>query len=145
MKPETALRQRVERVMSNGGIGVEPVESGAVNTGFPDLLLSVFGADGLIPLELKIGYLDPYEKIVRISYRADQMAKQYELRRRLRHAWTLIYVLESKTYYLIRDYRAAWEVTFLKQHSKWYDTDLNTLASRITDLVSKRENRAISH
>lgn len=142
MKPETALRQRVERALTDGGIGIEPVESGAVNPGFPDLLLSVFGADGLIPMELKIGEISEHDMTLRITYRADQMAKHYDLRRRLRYIWTLIYEPKTRHYFLIRDYRAGWPVSFLEAHSKWHSSNLKTLAEFIMKEVKERHNHA---
>lgn len=136
-RDETALRQRVVKALAPT-IGVEPVESGAVNPGFPDVLLSIFGADGLIPVELKVGKLRAMDGRVSIEYRADQMAKNYDLRRRIRFAWTLIYVTELKRYFLIRDYRAGWALADLEIQSKWVGDELKPLKTFLVELINDR-------
>ena len=112
MSPETVLRQLFIKEM-HPEIGVEPVESGAVNPGFPDLLLSVPGKDGLFPVELKVGKIS--NGTLTVKYRADQNAKQYELRRRTRHVYTVMYVPETGVYYVVRDYRERWKLNDLKE------------------------------
>lgn len=126
-RPEDELRQRLIKALGPE-IKIEPIESGAVNDGFPDLLLAVPGADGLFPIELKIGELtmDAIQRVI-IDYRPGQNAKHAELRRRIRNVWTLIFVPKLHYYYLVRNYQGFWNLPELREQCSWHDSDLSML------------------
>jgi hypothetical protein len=138
VNPETELRKRLIKALAPE-IAVESVESGAVNPGFPDVLLAVPGADGLFPVELKVGTLvgkGLMETRIVIKYRADQNAKNAELRRRIRNVWTLVGV--EGRYYVLRDYAQDWRVVDLDGVSIiWYGTDLGVFKLFLLDRVKR--------
>lgn len=124
MNPETEFRRRFIKAMAPE-IGVEPIESGAINPGFPDLLLNIPRKDGLIPIELKIGVLKGGR--VTIKYRADQNAKHHILRGRGKSVYTLVYVPAYDVHYLFNEYRESWNALERISASQWTGENLISL------------------